>query len=152
MLRVFLWRKKNALWIWAIANSGVCTRIAVVSYQHWKFIFICTKSENPVFMHGFLYSGIYMVYWLVLNVHHKFCCFNIRYISSNILALNSLHFKICTFLLIYTPGLYINERNSRVMVMHIENFTKPHYLVLLMCKSNKKNQLSVFDSILLVYF
>ena len=52
---------------------------------------------------------------------------NIRYISSNILALNSLHFKICTFLLIYTPGLYINERNSRVMVMHIENFTKPLY-------------------------
>ena len=93
-----------------------------------------------------------MVQWLVLNLHHKFCCFNIRYISSNILALNSLHFKICTFLLIYTPGLYINERNSRVMVMHIENFTKPHYLVLLMCKSNEKNQLSVFDSILLVYF
>ena len=52
--------------------------------------------------------------------------------------IQSFDFIICTYLLVYTPGLSINERNSRVMVMHIENFTKPHYLVLLMCKSNKK--------------
>ena len=32
--------------------------------------------------------------------------------------------------MVYTQGLYINERKGRVTVMHIENFTRPLYLVL----------------------
>ena len=31
--------------------------------------------------------------------------------------------------LIYTPGIYIIERTDRVTVLHIENLTKPLYLV-----------------------
>ena len=36
-------------------------------------------------------------------------------------------------LLIYTSGLYINEGEDRVTVLHIENFTKLLYLVPQMC-------------------
>ena len=33
------------------------------------------------------------------------------------------------FIIIFQKGKYINEKKDRVMVMHIENFTKPLYQV-----------------------
>ena len=33
------------------------------------------------------------------------------------------------FIIIFHKGKYINEKKDRVTVMHIENFTKPLYLV-----------------------
>ena len=77
---------------------------------------------------------------IVMQDHYLSFLLNIKCLFVNQLVytaiFNLLFFSnwiFCTCLLIYTSGLYINKRNSRVMVMHIENFTKLHYLVLLMC-------------------
>ena len=48
------------------------------------------------------------------------------------------------FSFVYTPGIYINEGKDRVTVLHIENLTKPLYLVpgsssYLKNKTNKNN-------------
>ena len=43
----------------------------------------------------------------VLNVHHRFSIF--------------------LLIIVFHEGKYINEKKDRVTVMHIENFTKPHY-------------------------
>ena len=37
--------------------------------------------------------------------------------------------KVGLFITIFHKGKYINEKKDRVMVMHIENFTKPLYQV-----------------------
>ena len=37
--------------------------------------------------------------------------------------------KISLFIIVFHKGKYFNEKKDRVMVMHIENFTKPLYQV-----------------------
>ena len=37
--------------------------------------------------------------------------------------------QISLFIIIFFEGEYANEKKDRVMVMHIENFTKPLYWV-----------------------
>ena len=42
-----------------------------------------------------------------------------------------LQSKISLFIIVFHKVKYINEKKDRVMVMHIENFTKPLFLVVL---------------------
>ena len=37
--------------------------------------------------------------------------------------------NISLFIIIFQQGKYANEKKDRVMVMHVENFTKPLYQV-----------------------
>jgi hypothetical protein len=49
--------------------------------------------------------------------------------NSLLIDLNIQSKAIGLFINVFQEGKYINEKKDRVMVMHIENFTKPLYQV-----------------------
>ena len=51
--------------------------------------------------------------------------------SHNQVAIQIEMKQISLFIIIFFEGEYANEKKDRVMVMHIENFTKPLYWVFL---------------------